>query len=47
MSLIVKILLILVVLHLVAGFGWALYKIEFGGRKKKSQSTQSPEQDEA
>ncbi|NPA46510.1 MAG: hypothetical protein GXO24_04760 [Chlorobi bacterium] len=36
MSLIVKILLFLVVLHLVAGFGWALYKIEFGGKKKNA-----------
>ncbi len=29
------ILFIIVMLHLVAGFGYAFYKIEFGGKKKK------------
>ncbi len=30
------ILFIIVMLHLVAGFGYAFYKIEFGGKKKQN-----------
>ncbi len=33
------ILFIIVMLHLVAGFGYAFYKIEFGGKKKQKTET--------
>jgi len=31
------ILFIIVMLHLLVGFGYAFYKIEFAGRKKKDK----------
>ena len=30
-----NILFIIVMLHLVVGFGYVVYKLEFGGKKKK------------
>ena len=33
-----NILFIIVMLHLVAGFGYIFYKLEYGGNKKKENS---------
>jgi hypothetical protein len=32
------ILFVIVMLHLVVGFGYAFYKIEYGGKKKNSDT---------
>ncbi len=40
------ILFIIVMLHLVAGFGYVFYKLEFSGKKKKSKDVDN-EQDNA
>ena len=34
----------IIMLHLIAGFGWLFYKLEF--QKKKSDSTEKDETDE-
>jgi len=37
MPLITKILVALVVLHLIGGFGWLIYKLEFQGKNKSGK----------
>lgn len=34
-----NILFIIVMLHLVAGFGYIFYKLEFGGKKKQNDNS--------
>ena len=36
-----NILFIIVMLHLVAGFGYIFYKLEFGGKKKQENSDET------
>jgi hypothetical protein len=35
----INILFIVVMLHLVVGFGYALYKIEYGGKKEAKNNS--------
>ncbi len=35
------ILFIIVMLHLVVGFGWAIYKMEFAPRKKNNKADEN------
>ncbi len=39
----VNILVIIIVLHLVAGFGYIFYKLEFQGKKKIKDTDKSQE----
>ncbi len=41
------ILFIIVMLHLAVGFGWALYKIEFKGKKSASKNKKNEKQNDA
>ncbi len=40
-----NILFIIVMLHLAVGFGWALYKLEFGGKKKEKEDERENEEE--
>jgi len=40
------ILFIIVMLHLVVGFGYVVYKLEFSGKKKKSDKEHKKDKDD-
>ncbi len=41
-----NILFIIVMLHLVVGFGYVFYKLEYGGKKTKADSDEKVEKEE-
>jgi len=41
-----NILFIIVMLHLVAGFGYVIYKLEFSGKKKKKDTDKTNDKDD-
>ena len=41
-----NILFIVVMLHLVVGFGYVIYKLEFQGKKKRDNSSDTDEKDD-